>query len=63
MRNLVSKPYALPYTIAAALLASSCGRREAVQASVVKPADVPTVAVAKVSTEDLWHGLVLTAEF
>jgi RND family efflux transporter MFP subunit len=63
MRNLVSKPHAVPYFLAATLLASSCGRREAVQASVVKPSDVPTVAVARVSTEDLSRGLVLTAEF
>jgi RND family efflux transporter MFP subunit len=29
----------------------------------VQPSDVPTVAVAKATTEDLSHGLVLTAEF
>jgi multidrug efflux pump subunit AcrA (membrane-fusion protein) len=34
-----------------------------VHASNVRPADVPTIAVVKASTEDLSHGLVLTAEF
>jgi len=38
-------------------------KHEPVLASNGNPADVPTVAVAKVSTEDLSHGLVLTAEF
>jgi biotin carboxyl carrier protein len=63
MRNLVSKPYHVLHILAAALLASSCAQREAVHASVDKPADAPTVAVAKASTQDLSHGLVLTAEF
>ena len=63
MRNVTSKPYALLFVAAAAMLSSSCSKHEPVQASSAKPADVPTVAVAKVSTEDLSHGLVLTAEF
>ena len=33
------------------------------QASTTKPSEITTVAVAKVSTEDLSHGMVLTAEF
>ena len=63
MRNVVSKPSALLFIVAAACLTSSCSKHEPVQASNAKAADVPTVAVAKVSTEDLSHGLVLTAEF
>jgi RND family efflux transporter MFP subunit len=63
MRNVVSKPYALLFVMAAAYLTSACSKHEPVQASSAKAADVPTVAVAKVSTEDLSHGLVLTAEF
>ncbi len=41
------------------LTASSCTKTARVEA----PAEVPTVAVAKVSIEDLSHALVLTAEF
>ena len=63
MRNLVSKPHALLFVMALAYLTSSCSKHEPVLASNGNPADVPTVAVAKVSTEDLSHGLVLTAEF
>ena len=63
MRNVVSKPYALLFVMAAACLTFSCSKHEPVLASNAKAADVPTVAVAKVSTEDLSHGLVLTAEF
>ena len=63
MRNVVSKPYALLFVMAAACLTFSCSKHEPVQASGTKPADVPTVAVARVSTEDLSRGLVLTAEF
>jgi RND family efflux transporter MFP subunit len=63
MRNVVSKPYALLFVMAAAYLTSACSKHEPVQASGPKAADVPTVAVAKVSTENLSHGLVLTAEF
>jgi RND family efflux transporter MFP subunit len=63
MRNVVSKPHALLFVMAMAYLTSSCSKHGAVQAGNANPADVPTVAVAKVSTEDLSHGLVLTAEF
>ena len=63
MRNAFSKPYALLFVMAAACLAYSCSKHQPVQAGSTQPADVPTVAVAKVSTEDLSHGLVLTAEF
>ena len=44
-----------------AFLMISCSKSEAVRAST--PPDLPTVAVAKVATEDLSHGMVLTAEF
>ncbi len=63
MRNVVSKPHALLYVVAAACLSASCSRREPVEASNPKAPDIPTVAVAKVTTADLSHGLVLTAEF
>jgi RND family efflux transporter MFP subunit len=63
MRSVISKPYALLFVMAAACLTFSCSKHEPVHASNDKAAEVPTVAVAKVSTEDLSHGLVLTAEF
>src|ERR1039458_7646767 len=63
MRKFVSMPYAILFVMGAAYLTSACSKHEPVQAGTPKPADVPTVAVAKVSTEDLSHGLVLTAEF
>jgi RND family efflux transporter MFP subunit len=63
MRNVVSKPCALLFVAAAALLSSSCSKHEPVQASNAAATEVPTVAVAKASTEDLSHGMVLTAEF
>ena len=63
MRNPVFKTPALLFIVAAACLAPSCSRRDPVEAGNPKETDVPTVAVAKVSTEDLSHGLVLTAEF
>jgi RND family efflux transporter MFP subunit len=63
MRTVVSKPYTLLFVMAAAYLTSACSKQAPVHASDARPADIPTVAVAKVSTEDLSHGLVLTAEF
>ena len=48
--------------MAEAYLTASCSKQAPVHASDSQP-DIPTVAVAKVSTEDLSHGLVLTAEF
>jgi RND family efflux transporter MFP subunit len=49
--------------VAAACLAASCSRQVPVQASDGRTADTPAVAVAQVTTEDLSHGMVLTAEF
>src|SRR4051794_22475076 len=46
----------------AALLTSGCAHQD-VQASAPKAAEIPSVAVAKTTSEDLSHGLVLTAEF
>jgi RND family efflux transporter MFP subunit len=63
MRSIVSQPCARLLIMAAALVSASCSRHEPVQAGNAKAADVPTVAVAMVTTEDLSHGLVLTAEF
>jgi RND family efflux transporter MFP subunit len=48
---------------AAAFLASSCGKSAQVEARTTTPADIPVVAVARTTTQDLSHGLVLTAEF
>ena len=61
MRNVVSKPYAALFVVCA--LTASCSKHEPVQASDGRPTDIPTVAVAKASPEDLSHGLVMTAEF
>src|SRR5258705_10950863 len=44
-----------------ALIANSCTRAPKVEAQA--PTDIPTVAVAKVTREELSHGLALTAEF
>ncbi len=62
MRNVVSHSHALLLVLAAGL-GISCSRHGAVHASTTKPSEITTVAVAKVSTEDLSHGMVLTAEF
>jgi RND family efflux transporter MFP subunit len=63
MRNAVSNSCALLFVAAAACLTSGCSKHEPVRASDAKSADVPTVAVARATIEDLSHGLVLTAEF
>ena len=63
MRNVVFKPCALLFVMAAAYLTVSCSRHAPVHAGNAQPTDVPTVAVAKASAEDLSHGMVLTAEF
>ena len=47
----------------AVLFSDSCSRTSKVEAEASKASDAPTVAVAKATTEDLSHGLVLTAEF
>ncbi len=45
------------------LLLTSCSKTGAQGENSAKPGEVPAVAVAKVTTEDLSHNLVLTAEF
>jgi RND family efflux transporter MFP subunit len=47
---------------AASCFVASCSRNGKVEA-VADPSDAPTVAVAKVTTENLSHDLALTAEF
>jgi RND family efflux transporter MFP subunit len=47
----------------AALTITGCTRNANVEARANTAPDVPTVAVARVGTTDLSHGLVLTAEF
>lgn len=49
--------------IGIASITASCSKTENVQAVGPKAPDAPTVAVAKVTTEDLSRDLVLTAEF
>jgi RND family efflux transporter MFP subunit len=63
MRKFVTKPAVVLIVAAVALLTTSCSKHDAVEASGARASDVPTVAVAKATTEDLSHGLVLTAEF
>ena len=46
-----------------AFTASSCSRAAKVQARDIQPSDMPTVAVARVTSENFSHGLVLTADF
>ncbi len=62
MRNYIP-PTAATLLLAAAVFTSACARHDAVEASAAKPAEPPAVAVAKAATEDLSHGLMLTAEF
>ena len=63
MQTIVSRPAGLFLIASGALLFSSCSRNPAaVQASAPDTAGAPTVAVAKVKTEDLSHAR-LTAEF
>src|SRR5215469_10943456 len=49
------------FTLAVGL--SSCSKTQSAEAENIKTSDAPTVAVAKVGTEDLSHGIALTAEF
>jgi len=46
-----------------ALILTSCGRGPSVEARDSSPADIPSVAVTRVKTENLARNLVLTAEF
>ena len=62
MRTFVSRASRPPDRDRSRVLTSSCSRHEPCRRAR-KPPDAPTVAVAKASTEDLSHGLVLTAEF
>ncbi|MEO8658806.1 MAG: efflux RND transporter periplasmic adaptor subunit [Bryobacteraceae bacterium] len=62
MRRTALSLIALPLA-ALALLQSSCSRVAKVEARTPESAESPTVAVARAETEDLSHGLVLTAEF
>ncbi len=48
--------------VAGVLLTSACSKSE-VQAHTARTTELPTVAVAKVATDNLSHSLVLTAEF
>jgi len=47
----------------ALLCLSSCSRATKVEARAAESSEIPTVAVAKATTEDMSHGLVLRAEF
>jgi RND family efflux transporter MFP subunit len=49
--------------LAIAVGLSSCSKTQNAEAENIKTSDAPTVAVAKIGTEDLSHGIVLTAEF
>jgi RND family efflux transporter MFP subunit len=63
MWDIIRRPLPSSAIVVGACLVCSCTQNKPVQASDNRPADVPTVAVAKASTENLSHGLVLTAEF
>jgi RND family efflux transporter MFP subunit len=63
MRNPLSPFFALLFAVPLAFLTAGCSKHEAAQATAPAPAEAPTVAIAKTSTEDLSRGLVLTAEF
>src|SRR5262245_29521906 len=54
----------IPFLIAgSAVLFTSCSRTPSVQADTGQSAEIPSIAVAKAGSQDLSHGLVLTAEF
>ena len=55
--------FALLITLAMAIGCSSCSKTQNAEAEDIKASDAPTVAVAKIGTEDLSHDMVLTAEF
>lgn len=63
MRKVVIRSLPVLIVGLAAFIASSCSKHESVQARSTQPSEIPTVAVAKATTEDLSHDLVLTAEF
>lgn len=63
MRRFALSSLATLLIAAAAFLGSSCSRTRKVEARDTTSSDSPTVAVARAETEDLSHGLVLTAEF
>src|SRR5947208_10008518 len=63
MRNVVSRAQGVLLITVAACLTVSCSKHEPLQAANIQPADIPTVPVARITTEDLSRGLVLTAEF
>ena len=64
MRNVVFKPSAVLFVVAAAYLTSSCSKAGARAGQRVpsRPTSLPWPS-PRSSTEDLSHGLVLTAEF
>ena len=59
----VRRPAVFLVVAVAACLSSACSKHVAVQASTPDKAEVPTVPVARASTEDISHALALTAEF
>jgi len=63
MLRAVAPIVAVPFIGLGVLFLSSCSRNPGVEARGVGVSDAPTVAVAKVMTEDLSRNLVLTAEF
>jgi RND family efflux transporter MFP subunit len=63
MQKLILRKTLLLAIPIAALSATSCSRTGRVQAKDIAPSQIPTVAVARVTSESLSRGLVLTAEF
>src|SRR5438045_525977 len=63
MQKLTLRMFYLAATGVAALAASSCSRPAKVHAEDTAPTEIPVVAVARVTSDSLSRGLVLTAEF
>ncbi len=67
IEELMRKSFVTPWVVLALAIwgstLTSCARPAKVQARDTAPADIPTVPVARVSSENLSRGLVLTAEF
>src|SRR5215470_15138942 len=61
--KLMQKLALLIAAFAIAIGLSSCSKAQNAEAENIKASDAPTVAVAKIASEGISHGIVLTAEF
>ena len=62
-RKIIAPLSALAIAAFGVLIGESCSKTSRAEGQESKVSDTPTVAVAKAKTEDMSHGMVLTAEF